>query len=101
MHIYFQSDNGGKQSQYFNIYSDWEPSNECDLDSIARMYIFTYIQYNSSLMLVIFNILPIYNVVGPKLFSILVKFKKKKKSQIYHYQFEIFPVTYFHQEVVK
>lgn len=31
-----KSDNGGKQSQYFNIYSDWEPSNECDLDSIAQ-----------------------------------------------------------------
>nr|XP_042905851.1 KICSTOR complex protein kaptin isoform X2 [Parasteatoda tepidariorum] len=29
-------DNGGKQSQYFNIYSDWEPSNECDLDNIAQ-----------------------------------------------------------------
>lgn len=31
-----KSDNGAKQSQYFNIYSDWEPSNECDLDSIAQ-----------------------------------------------------------------
>ncbi|XP_035229112.1 KICSTOR complex protein kaptin-like isoform X2 [Stegodyphus dumicola] len=31
-----QSDNTAKQSQYFNIYSYWEPSNECDLDKIAQ-----------------------------------------------------------------
>lgn len=42
--MFFQSDNGGKQSQYFNIYSDWEPSNECDLDSIARKCTFISIQ---------------------------------------------------------
>ncbi|GFY73480.1 KICSTOR complex protein kaptin [Trichonephila inaurata madagascariensis] len=26
----------GTMSQYFNIYSDWEPSNKCDLDNIAQ-----------------------------------------------------------------
>lgn len=33
---FIKSDNGGKQSQYFNIYSDRESTNECDLDNIAQ-----------------------------------------------------------------
>lgn len=33
---FIKCDSSGKRSQYFNIYSDWEPSCECDLDNIAQ-----------------------------------------------------------------
>ncbi|XP_054708037.1 KICSTOR complex protein kaptin-like [Uloborus diversus] len=40
-----KSDIDGKQSQYFNIYSSWEPSSEGDLDDIAQECLSIYLDF--------------------------------------------------------